>query len=91
MDASDNNLLNSTARVSLFHSDSVHEVHEEINRLDNLFRNSFNRAPESSMFIGTQWNTGRTIYSVSIHYQKKDTQELEFFNQNVRKTEINTN
>ena len=90
MGASDNSLV-IAQHASLFYSDSVHEVYQEIERLDSLFRDSFNCAPESSMFIATQWNTGRTLYSISIYYDQESSKELNFFRENVRKTEININ
>lgn len=78
-------------RRILFYTDSAPEAMSEIDRLDQLFRQVHNRAPESEMFIGTDWSRGRPTYSVSLYYESTQDDEVYFFVDNVRKTEIITN
>lgn len=75
-------------RRILFHTDSAPDAMSEIERLDQLYRQTFNHAPESEMFIGTEWTRGRPTYSVSLYYDSTQDDEVYFFVDNVRKTEI---
>lgn len=75
-------------RRILFHTDSAPDAMSEIDRLDQLFRKTFNKASESEMFIGTEWTTGRPVYSISLYYDEIQSDEAAFFVDNVRKTEI---
>lgn len=71
-------MSDSIEHLSIFNSSSVNQIHGEMERLDNLFRNVYKRAPEVEMFISTQWKNDRASYSIALYFQSRHREDAEY-------------
>lgn len=75
-------------RTNLKEFPSIKEAYAEFERLDRLFYKTFNKNPETQLFV---WSAGdpklNPTHGITIEWKKESEKEFNWFEQNVGRTE----